>query len=154
LKTSFFLSFYPFMKKIYPSEHKHNAIFKVSVDQQTKLKGFHFNVNSVANADIRKIIFAVAYVCINKIIFSLFSWSKQKWLFWKAGFFSSQSEQFKNRVFFPANQSSLKNIKKAPIGWKAAFPKMPLLFWSYKQANFWSEQHQLWHSIKKRIFEK
>jgi len=33
--------------------------------------------------------------------------SKQKWLFWRAG-------------FYPANQSNIKSIQKALIGWKKA----------------------------------
>jgi len=37
--------------------------------------------------------------------FILFTWSKQKWLFWRAG-------------FYPANQSNLNIILKALIGWK------------------------------------
>jgi len=36
---------------------------------------------------------------------SLFTWSKQKWLFWRAG-------------FYPANESNLKSFYKALIGWK------------------------------------
>jgi len=50
-------------------------------------------------------------------IYSLFTWSKQKWLFWRAG-------------FYPANQNNLKSFQKALIGWKkAGLPKKPLLFW-------------------------
>jgi len=53
---------------------------------------------------------------------SLFTWSKQKWHFWRAG-------------FYPANQSNLKSFWKALIGWKKAGPlKKPLLFWSCIQA--------------------
>jgi len=37
------------------------------------------------------------------VIISLFTWSKQKWLFWRAG-------------FYPANQNCLKSIEKALIG--------------------------------------
>jgi len=45
---------------------------------------------------------------------------KQKWLFWRAG-------------FYLANQSNLKSFQKARIGWKKAGPpKKPLLFWSCK----------------------
>jgi len=52
----------------------------------------------------------------------LFTWSKQKWLFWRAG-------------FFLANQGFLKTFQIALIGWiKAGPPKKPLLFWSCKQA--------------------
>jgi len=44
------------------------------------------------------------------------SLQKQKWLFWRAG-------------FYPANQSNLKSIQKALLGWKKADPpKNPLLF--------------------------
>jgi len=51
---------------------------------------------------------------------SLLMWSKQKWLFWRAG-------------FYPANQSNLKSLLNALIGWKKAGPpKKPLLFWSRK----------------------
>jgi len=40
---------------------------------------------------------------------------KTKWLFWRAG-------------FYPANQSNLKIIQKALVGWKKADPlKNPLL---------------------------
>jgi len=42
-------------------------------------------------------------------VFSLFTWSKQKWLFWRAS-------------FYPANQSNLKSIQKALISWKKAGP--------------------------------
>jgi len=53
---------------------------------------------------------------------SLFTWSKQKWLFWRAG-------------FYPANQSDLKSFQRALIGWeKAGLLKKQLLFWSCKQA--------------------
>jgi len=40
---------------------------------------------------------------------SMFTWAKQKWFFWKIG-------------FYPANQSNLKSIQKASIGWKKAGP--------------------------------
>jgi len=44
-------------------------------------------------------------------------WLKQKWRFWRSG-------------FYPANQSNLKSILNALIGWKKAGPpKKPLLFW-------------------------
>jgi len=47
---------------------------------------------------------------------------KQKWLFWRAG-------------FYLANQSNLKGFQKALIGWKKAGPpKKPLLLWLCKQA--------------------
>jgi len=53
---------------------------------------------------------------------SLFTWSKQKWLFWRAS-------------FFPVNQGFLKTFQIALIGWiKAGPPKKLLLFWSCKQA--------------------
>jgi len=59
---------------------------------------------------------------VNRLMISLFAWSKPKWLFWKAGFYS-------------ANQSNQKSFQKALIGWKKAdLPKKPLLFWSCKQA--------------------
>jgi len=39
------------------------------------------------------------------------------------------------RLFHPANQSNLKSIQKALIGWKKVGPpKKPLLFYSRKQA--------------------
>jgi len=42
--------------------------------------------------------------------------SKQKWLFWRAG-------------FYPANQNNLKSNQQALIGWKKAGPpKKTLLF--------------------------
>jgi len=45
---------------------------------------------------------------------SLFTWSKQKWLLWRVG-------------FYPANQSNLKSIQRAMIGWKAGPRKEPLV---------------------------
>jgi len=58
-------------------------------------------------------------------LFSQFTWSKQKWLFWRAG-------------FYPANQNKLKSFHKSLIGWKKAGPpKKPLLFWSCKQAKYY-----------------
>jgi len=60
-----------------------------------------------------------------RVTFNLFSWSKQKLLFWRAG-------------FYPANHSNLKSFQYALIGWKnVGPPKMPLLcwIWSCKQAN-------------------
>jgi len=60
---------------------------------------------------------------------SLFTWSKQKWL-------------FRRPAFFPANQL-FENFLTAVIGWIiAGTPKKPLLFWSCKQAiyflfSFW-----------------
>jgi len=36
---------------------------------------------------------------------------------------------FQRAGFYPANQSNLKSIQKAPIGWKkVGLPKKPLLF--------------------------
>jgi len=59
---------------------------------------------------------------IYQVTYSLFTWSKQKWFFWRAG-------------FYPSNQNNLKSYQKALIGWKKAGPpKKPLLFWSCKQA--------------------
>jgi len=59
----------------------------------------------------------------NNCIYSLFTWSKQKWLFWKAAVLSSQSEQLK------------KYSKSSDWLEKTGPPKKPLLFWSCKQAN-------------------
>jgi len=41
------------------------------------------------------------------VTISLFTRSKQKWLFWRAG-------------FYPANQSNLKSFQKSLIGWEKA----------------------------------
>jgi len=60
---------------------------------------------------------------IMECIYSLFTWSKQKWLFWRAVFFFSQSEQSKK---FSKSPDWLKKIRLS---------KKPLLFWSCKQAN-------------------
>jgi len=49
------------------------------------------------------------YFVRNKVTYSLFTWSKHKWLFWRAGLYS-------------ANQSVLKSSQRAPIGWKKAGP--------------------------------
>jgi len=50
------------------------------------------------------------------LIISLFTWSKQRRLFWRAG-------------FYPANQSNLKSLQKALIGWiKAGLPKSHFCF--------------------------
>jgi len=46
-------------------------------------------------------------------ILSRFTWSKQKWLFWRAGFYS-------DRLLF--YQSNLKSFQKSLIGWKKAGP--------------------------------
>jgi len=55
------------------------------------------------------------------VLYSLFTWSKQKWLFWRAG-------------FYPANQRFLKSLQIDLIGWiKVGPPKKPLLFWSCKR---------------------
>jgi len=57
-----------------------------------------------------------------RVSISLFTWSKQKWLFWRAG-------------FYPANQNNLKSFQNALIDWKKpALQKKPFLFWSCKQA--------------------
>jgi len=64
----------------------------------------------------------VTLYLLNWNTLSLFTWSKQKWLFWRAG-------------FYPANQRSLKSFQKSLIGWKKAGSlKKSLLFWSCKQA--------------------
>jgi len=47
--------------------------------------------------------------------YSLFTWSKQKRLFWKAG-------------FYHANQSNLKSFQKALIGYKKAGPPKKTTF--------------------------
>jgi len=61
---------------------------------------------------------------IIKFSFSLFTCSKQKWLFWRAG-------------FFPANQGFWKTFQTVLIGWiKAGFPKKPRLLRSCKQVNY------------------
>jgi len=53
---------------------------------------------------------------VEKVTYSLFTGSKQKWLFWRAD-------------FFPANQSLLNTFQMALIGLiKAGPPKKPLLF--------------------------
>jgi len=44
---------------------------------------------------------------ISDIICNLFTWSKQKWLFWRTG-------------LYPANQSNPKSFQKALIGWEKA----------------------------------
>jgi len=70
---------------------------------------------------------------IAEVIVSLFTWSKQMWLFWRIG-------------FFPANQSFLNTFSIALIGWiKAGLPKKPLLFWSCKQAKY---------LLQKKVFTK
>jgi len=52
----------------------------------------------------------------NKAIYNLFTWSKQKWLFWRAGFYLT-------------SPSNLKSFQKALIGWKKAGPpNKPFLF--------------------------
>jgi len=53
---------------------------------------------------IRRVLIMCQYIR-RVIIISLFTWSKQKWLFWRAS-------------FYPANQSNLKRIQKVLIGWK------------------------------------
>jgi len=73
---------------------------------------------------IGKILLPAEYHSFYCFSFSLFTWSKQQWLFWRA-------------CFYPANHSNLKRIQKTLIGWKKAGPpKKPLLFWSCKQANY------------------
>jgi len=46
---------------------------------------------------------------VGNIINSLFTWSKQNWLFWRVG-------------FYPANRSNWKSIQKALFVWKKAGP--------------------------------
>jgi len=56
------------------------------------------------------------------IFFSLFTWSKQTWLFWRAG-------------FYPANQGFLKTFLDCSDWLNKSRPsKKPLLFWTCKQA--------------------
>jgi len=51
---------------------------------------------------------ALASRCVLVIdTYNLFTWSKQKWLFWRAG-------------FYLANLSNLKSFQKTLIGWKKA----------------------------------
>jgi len=51
---------------------------------------------------------------------SLFTWSKQKWLFWRAGFYS-------------ANQSNLKSFQKSLNGWKK--PALQKNYFSFDHVN-------------------
>jgi len=64
----------------------------------------------------------MVHVILCCVYISLFTWSKQKWFFWRAS-------------FFPANQGFLKTFQIVLIGWiKASPPKKSLLFWLCKQA--------------------
>jgi len=82
-----------------------------------------FNLTSVTPAVIVIGLFCFSmYLQYFYVFNSLFTWSKQKWLLWRDG-------------FYPANQNNLKSIQRSLIGWKKVSPlKMPLLFWSCKQA--------------------
>jgi len=67
----------------------------------------------------------VLHILIIILCHCAFGWSGHDtgslFTFWRAG-------------FYPANQSNLKSIQKALIGWKKVGPlKKPLLFWSCKQ---------------------
>jgi len=90
-------------------------------------KNFNFFSEKKANTlHIKKNIRDAMLVSVHytsRCTCSLFTWSKQKWLFWRAG-------------LYLANRSNLKSFQKALIGWKKTGPpNKPLLFWSCKQAN-------------------
>jgi len=65
------------------------------------------------------------------VTISLFTWSKQKWLFWRAG-------------FFPANQCILKTFQVLIGRIKPGPPKKQFLLWSCKQAK--CDINSFWHS--------
>jgi len=69
----------------------------------------HFGVKDSINStkmNLRDLLLKRSMILIASLyIFSLFTRSKQKWLFWRAD-------------FYLANQSNLKSFQKALIGWK------------------------------------
>jgi len=95
-------------------------ILIVSNEHERNLKDVvcvSFNVQFIYKFDL--------IVCLNVVYFyniiSLFTWSKQKWLFWRAG-------------FYPANQNNLKFLKRPDWLEKIRPSKKPLLILSCKQA--------------------